>query len=137
MNASFDRNKSLQEIEGEDWSEPSFDSYLVTTIHRLRRKPFNEFTTEDLRIMIGQGIGLPYLIPMALERLSENPLAGGDFYPGDLLKSVLSVETEFWKKHSTLWRKMNEILGEVESLQETIEKDIFPSAEAFKRMEID
>jgi hypothetical protein len=50
---------------------------------------------------------------------------------------VLSVETEFWKKHSTLWRKMNEILGEVESLQETIEKDIFPSAEAFKRMEID
>ena len=59
MKGSFDRQKSLQELEQDNWGEPPYNSYLVTTIHRLRRKPLAEFATEDLRIMIGQRIGLP------------------------------------------------------------------------------
>ena len=46
-------NKSLQELEAKDWGEQAYDSYLVTTIHRLRRVPLREFSVEDLRIMIG------------------------------------------------------------------------------------
>ena len=64
MKGSFDRQKSLQELEQDNWGEPPYNSYLVTTIHRLRRKPLAEFATEDLRIMIGQRIGLPFLIPL-------------------------------------------------------------------------
>ncbi len=55
--------KSLQELEHSDWGEPTYDSHLVTTIHRLRRVPLRQYTVEDLRIMIGQNIGLQYLIP--------------------------------------------------------------------------
>src|SRR6516165_7980740 len=84
----YDRQKSLQELEQDNWGEPPYSSYLVTTIHRLRRKPLAEFTTEDLRIMIGQRISLTFLIPLALERLEDQPLAGGDFYPGDLLHAM-------------------------------------------------
>jgi hypothetical protein len=32
-------DKSLQELERADWGEPTYDSYLVTTVHRLRRVP--------------------------------------------------------------------------------------------------
>ena len=84
-----DRSKSLQEIEGDDWGEPRFDSHLVTTCHHLRRKPIAEFSIEDVRIMVGQRTGLEHLAPLAIEMLEETPLAEGTFYPGDLLKTLI------------------------------------------------
>jgi len=106
---NVDRTRTLQELDGEDWGEPAYNSYLVSTVHRLRRKPLEGFTIEDLRIMIGQNIGLAYLVPLAIEKLRDNPLAEGDYYPGDLLKSVLGIESLFWKTHPDLY-------GAVESL---------------------
>ena len=70
--SEFDRSKTLQELEGEDWAEPEYESHLVTNAHRLHRVPLREFTVEDLRFMIGQQFGLPYLIPIALEHLPAN-----------------------------------------------------------------
>src|SRR5436190_23899188 len=93
-----DRNKSLQQLEGQDWGNPTSDSYLVTECHRLRRVPLRDFTVEDLRITIGQNIGLEHLVPLALERLQDNPFAEGDYYPGDLLVSLLGAEMRFWQK---------------------------------------
>lgn len=46
--------------------------------------------------MIGQRIGLPWLFPLALEALEAEPLAEGDFYPGDLLAAVLRVGPDLW-----------------------------------------
>ena len=85
------RSKTLTQIEESDWGPPRYDSYLVTTCHRLRHKPIGAYTSEDLRIMLGQRIGVPLLLPIALERLDENPLAAGDLYPGDLLVAVLRL----------------------------------------------
>jgi hypothetical protein len=99
MGVGFDRTKCLQELEHDDWGEPNFSSHLVTTCHRLRRKPLNEFSVEDLRIMIGQGIGSRFLIPIAIDRLEEEPLAEGDFYPGDLFTAVLRTDESFWAGH--------------------------------------
>jgi len=86
------RGRTLEEIEKDVWSEPKLGSHLVTTCFALRKKPVDEFTIEDLRIMIGQSIGLPTLLPLALDRLRTEPLAEGDFYPGDLLRSVLTCD---------------------------------------------
>jgi hypothetical protein len=103
------REKSLQELEAEAWEPPAYDSYLVQTIHRLRTVPLKQYGIEDLRIMIGQGIGLPYLIPIALEHLEQHPFAEGDYYRGDLLKMVTTVPADFWVarpswRHSTAGR---------------------------------
>jgi len=81
--------ETLEELEGVVWGDPECDSHLLSTCHRLRRKPLDEFTAEDLRIMIGQGIGLPHLVPRALNLLEREPLAEGDCYPGDLLISLV------------------------------------------------
>src|SRR5687767_13247797 len=83
--------KTLDQLEGVVWGKPTFDSYLVTTCHRLRTKPVDEFSVEDLRIMIGQKIGLPHLVPLAIAVLEREPLAEGDFYPGDLLANLIGV----------------------------------------------
>jgi hypothetical protein len=109
MKGGFDRRKSLQELEQHDWGEPNFGSSLVATCHRLRRKPLDQFTTEDLRIMIGQKIGLPFLIPLAVERMEVEPLAEGDFYPGDLLSAVLRAGTEFWSEHADSKQQIRQV----------------------------
>lgn len=132
MNIIFDRTKTLEQLENSNWGEPDYDSNLVTTMYRLRRKPLNEFTVEDLRILIGQNVGLPYLIPLAIERLVEDPLVGGDFYRGDLMKNVLSIKAEFWKEHPDLYWEVDSIVVEVENLQETIEDELMPAAELFR-----
>ncbi len=99
MSQSLDRSKSLEELEGVDWGEPTWQSNLVITCHQLHRKPLVDFTVADLTRMIGQQLSLQHLIPMALELLGANPLIGGDYYNGDLLKSVTRVSSEFWDNH--------------------------------------
>ena len=85
--------RTLEELEGQTWPKPDFHSHVVETCHRLRTKPLDDFTVEDLRIMIGQKIGLVHLLPLAIKILKDDPLAEGDYYPGDLLMSVIGVES--------------------------------------------
>ena len=105
----FDRTKSLQQLEGRDWGEPTYDSHLVTECHRLRRVPLQEFTAENLRIMIGQQIGLPYLVPLALELLRIDPFTAGDHYEGDLLASLLRADSRFWMASPKLRVEVDQI----------------------------
>ncbi len=90
-------SKTLENLEKSYWTESEHDSHLVTTCHKLRKKPLNEFEIEDFRIMIGQNIGLKFLIPLALDILENNILAEGNFYEGDLLLAVLTSEKHFWE----------------------------------------
>ena len=87
--AQADLRKTLEQLEKDIWGEPEFGSTLVTTCHALRKKPIGAFTVEDLRIMLGQDIGSRYLLPLAKAVLRDDPLAEGDFFPGDLVEAVL------------------------------------------------
>ena len=83
-------NKTLEHLEKDNWGAPSDQhTYLVYRTMELRRIPLNKFTTEDLRIMIGQGFSLFYLLPLAYEILKMDLYVKGNYYPGDLLNMVL------------------------------------------------
>ncbi|MES2568891.1 MAG: contact-dependent growth inhibition system immunity protein [Verrucomicrobiota bacterium] len=112
----FDRSKSLQEIDGQDWGEPTFDSPLVTECHRLHRVPLCDFTAGNLRIMIGQDIGLEFLIPLALECLQEDSLIKGDYYECDLLVNVLRAKAQFWRDHPDLKKQVAAVTDRAISL---------------------
>ena len=79
------------------------ESYLISTCNKLMSKPLKDYNVENLRIMIGQDIGLQFLIPIAIEILNKNILAEGDYYEGDLLKSVLTSDEEYWKSNYENW----------------------------------
>lgn len=83
---------TLNDLEGDIGGTPvpTTDSILVTKSHRLRKKPVDDFTVEDLRTMISQEIGLEHLMPPAISALEREPLAEGNTYPGDLLVSVVA-----------------------------------------------
>ena len=114
--------KTLEELEQLAWGEQTFDSYLVTTCHRLRKKPVDEFTVEDLRIMIGQKFGLQHLLPRAIEVLEGEPLAGGDFYPGDLLANVIACDNWLQEHPDLLARVANVAEQALEALGNENEK---------------
>ena len=97
------KSKSLEQLEKNIWPSLSSDetSYLIKICHNLRKKPLIDFSVEDTRIMIGQNMGLEHLIPMVIDFLKTTILAEGDYYEGDLLTSVLSSDSEYWKTHST------------------------------------
>lgn len=104
------REKSLENLEKDYWGEPDYESHLVKTCHQLRKKPPKNFEIEDLRIMIGQNIGLKFLVPIAIEELKENIHAEGDYYEGDLLKSVLTSEVSFWTERVDLLDKLDRLI---------------------------
>ncbi len=115
------RRRTLDELEGVKTPPPCFDSYLTGTCHRLRQKPIGEFTVEDLRIMIGQSFGLFFLIPLALDVLESHPLAEGDFFPGDLLLSVLRSDPSYWQGHAEHRRRVDVLLEAIEGVPEELE----------------
>ncbi|MGY5343150.1 contact-dependent growth inhibition system immunity protein [Paenibacillus glucanolyticus] len=119
-----DLTKTLEELEGEYWSEPNFASSLVIQVHKSRKKPLCELNNEDLRLLIGQQMSLTFLLPLALERLIQNPLRSGDLYTGDLFCSVLKVGKEYWKEHKELKNEVDEVIRTYEEARETIEEHI-------------
>ncbi len=139
--SDFDRLKSLQELEGVDWGEPEHQSYVVTNAHRLLRLPLREFTVEDLRFMIGQQVGLSYLIPIALDHLLADPLIEGKSFPGDLLVAVLKADARFWmtvpQSQETAARIVHRALSLLPNLEESeqriAEKELNEAQDIFQR----
>jgi len=104
------REQTIEQLERTVWGEPALHSHLVTECHRLRKVRLKDFTVEHLRIMLGQNVGVEFLLPIAIDELIKNPLVSGDFYDGDLLSSVLRIEVSFWKSHSDAWQTVKNIV---------------------------
>jgi hypothetical protein len=108
-------NRSLEQIEGDAWGDPPADATkLMTTVHELRRKPVDTLSPEDLRVLIGQKVGLDALVPLALSRLERDPLLEGDYYPGDVLVSVLKVPEDYWSAHPQQLLDVKRVIGSVD-----------------------
>lgn len=128
------KNKSLENLEKDVWDKPEYSSYLVTTCHKLRKKQLKDFNIEDLRIMIGQNIGLNFLIPLAFEELKQNILVEGDFYEGDLLQSVLTSEIDYWKTEKVNWSLIVNLFKEKRDELDYNQKELFDSFKNFEKI---
>ena len=62
--------------------------------------------------MIGQQFGLPFLIPIALEKLQYDIFVDADFYEGDLLANILNVDTAFWNSNRNHWTQLNNLISD-------------------------
>lgn len=102
---------TIEEIEHVREPDPGRDATnLMRRCTALRRKPLSQFSTEDLRIMLGQQIAVPVLLPIAVAALIEDPLAEGDYYPGDLLYNVVRLPEQEWRGAARLRERLIEVL---------------------------
>ncbi len=127
--------KTLVQLEKEICEQiyPDDASPLIGREKELTRRPLKEFTTDNLRFMIQQGYGWKFLIPMAIDILSDNPFISGDYYEGDLLEAVVSVDEKFWKDNQNLWYEVEEIIFSAELILQTFQQTITPEIEKFRK----
>ncbi|UOZ08577.1 contact-dependent growth inhibition system immunity protein [Amycolatopsis sp. WQ 127309] len=108
---------TLEQLEGHTWGDaPSDASRLVKTVHELRRKPVGQLTAEELRVLLGQRVGVDALVPFALATLERDPLAEGDFYPGDLLVAVLDLPADHWTRNAEEAERLTRIVATAEAM---------------------
>jgi hypothetical protein len=67
-----------------------------------------------MRLLLDQGVGIEWLVPLALDRLEQVPLAG-DLYPGDLLGALLHGTGNYWLTHP---KELIRLWGVRESLEQ-------------------
>ncbi|MDQ1009871.1 hypothetical protein QFZ82_004356 [Streptomyces sp. V4I23] len=127
MTRDVSRTLSLENLEGDEWPEPPAGSTgLVRTVHALRKRPIGELSAYELSRMIGQEVGLPWLMPVALEILSETApaQAGGGFYDEELLSAVLTRSSEVWRTSPQWAEEVSGILHQLVDLSPYIQSDV-------------
>ncbi|MGV9313610.1 contact-dependent growth inhibition system immunity protein [Streptomyces sp. NPDC003691] len=124
MTVPVNRDRSLEDLERDRWPDPSgTETRLMATVRELRRKPLAALTVEDLRLLIGQDLGLAHLLPMAVDVLRTDPLAEGDLYEGDLLAAVLTRSAEVWREFPELGRDIRQIVSGLASMPSALKRE--------------
>ncbi|MFG2884766.1 contact-dependent growth inhibition system immunity protein [Streptomyces sp. NPDC048297] len=89
--------RTLDELDPPCWAPPSADAtHLVRRVHELRHVPLGELGPADLRTLISQQMALPYVLPLAVRLLIEEPLLDALFYEGDLLLAAVNAPASSW-----------------------------------------
>ena len=105
------RQKSIENLEKDFWGQSPKDSTpLVDKVHRLRTIQIERLEPKDIRLLIGQKVGLKFLIPVALDILSDDIFVDTELFEGDLLKSVITVDNNFWTDNKELKDKLDGLL---------------------------
>ncbi|HLO56874.1 MAG TPA: contact-dependent growth inhibition system immunity protein [Saprospiraceae bacterium] len=76
----------------------------------------NEYTSDDIRFMILQGLGLAYLLPIGLNILKENLLIETSYYEGDLLSAIIKIDKTYWFGHEAEYFNLKHLIKENEIL---------------------
>jgi hypothetical protein len=122
------RARSLEDLERDDWGDPKpDDTGLVARCLAARRVPIGALSIEQLRMLIGQRIGLAYLVVIAIEAVERDPFVSGDLYPGDLLSALSVLPREAWTAMPELRERLRVALARA------ADADATPTDEALDR----
>ncbi|MGW1064863.1 contact-dependent growth inhibition system immunity protein [Streptomyces aureus] len=133
MPETFDRRSSLEELEGFRWPAPPADSTpMVRNVHELRRRPVASLEPHELARLIGQDVGLRWLLPPAVEILRETAprQAEGGWFDDDLLYAVVTRKPAVWAAAPDLAHELGQIIASLSGLSRSLrrETDAFLSA---------
>lgn len=128
-------DKSISQLEGWKWKSeiPSRKTHggIECRFYELHNQPVSELDLADIRFLIVQNTGLEYLVNIAIDRLKEDLFVEVEYYPGDLLCSLLRINNEpnFWITHLKekqeiieLYTEQKKRLGSIDLTDELIQR---------------
>ena len=86
-------SKKDRELIAHDGTSP-----LEMWYKAVRDKPIDEFTYNDLCKACRQQVFPEAVVPIAIERLRKEPLAG-EMYDGELIAAMTYVDRKYWSAH--------------------------------------
>lgn len=69
---------------------------MVGTIIDACRKPLDQLSDWEIRLLVSQHDGYPYVLDLVWPKLEADPLFDGGMYPGDVLSSLLRADDHVW-----------------------------------------
>ncbi|WP_437046177.1 contact-dependent growth inhibition system immunity protein [Streptomyces sp. enrichment culture] len=127
MNQSVDRTKSLEELDGERWGDPPADATsLVRTVYEWRRRPIGTLEPHELARLIGQDVGLPWLLPLGMELLREEAekVAAGGFFDGDLLYAMVTRKPEVWMENLEIAHELKKTVSKLPEMSRYVKQEV-------------
>ncbi|MEU1408623.1 contact-dependent growth inhibition system immunity protein [Streptomyces sp. NPDC005728] len=119
-------DRTLDELDPPCWMPPAADAtHLVSKVHRLRCVPLSELSPGDLLTLVSQQVALPYVLPLAVRLLLEDPLLDAYFYEGDLLLAAVEAPASAWDLLPDLGARLR---TEITTLSEAAVADLPRSA---------
>jgi len=109
-----------------------YPTSMVEKANKALKKPIQELTSSEIRLLIGQNMGLEYVVPLALEILASDPMIDATYYPGDLLSTCLNADREFWQKNSDLRKALTVTAISAQSSDGAIDTKIFSEIAGFQ-----
>ncbi|TPQ20228.1 hypothetical protein FGD71_021420 [Streptomyces sporangiiformans] len=99
---------------------------MVKNVHELRRRAIGTLAPDELARLIGQNVGLPWLLPLAVEILRDtapNQAAGG-WYDDDLLYAVATRNPEVWADAPELAQDLKAAVAVLTDLSRHIKREL-------------
>lgn len=104
-------DRTLDELDPPRWTHSASDAtHLERKVHELRRVRLRELGPADLRTLISQQVALPYVLPLAVRSLLEDPLLDAYFYEGDLLLAAVNAPASAWALLSDLDARLGAVI---------------------------
>jgi hypothetical protein len=88
--------RSIADLEGLAVEKGAFGLGSTAWLSRALVSPLRQLGAAELRLLLTHGRGLAWVVPLALQRLAEEPYAAADYGPGALLAALLTVDPARW-----------------------------------------
>ena len=110
-----------------DWNEvTSGDSSLDDWYRSVRDTPISELDDGDLSRACRQCLYLDHIVPLAVARLEQEPLAG-DIFDGELLVAMKMIPTSFWMNDQRYSEQLLRVVNQAKELSD--DEDIVDDAD--------
>ena len=94
---TVDFSKSLDDLQGRTSGNPDDTPTESVRLYILaRQKPLCLLSPSDIRRLIVQSDGAPFILDLVFPLLEADPLTEAEHYPGDLLSNLIRADDEIW-----------------------------------------
>jgi hypothetical protein len=92
-----DASKTLEELCGRSGGNPdNAPTPMVEALIRAGKKPLMALDGREIRLLISQREGFPYILDLVWGMLERDPLQAFEHYDGDVLASLILAPEEVW-----------------------------------------
>lgn len=130
MIGSTNLSLTLEQLTGTDaGSVDEAPTNMVRDLIGAWKTPLDQLTGREIRLLISQQDGYPYVLDLVWPMLEDDPLLEAEFYPGDILSSLMRADDTAWRDRPNYKRRLKALYeralrrpdDETEALRESLE----------------